>query len=58
MKIRSFLQGFLTTFALVLVVSAVVSYLYSLLVHGAGNVDWEGSVRFAFIFGIVLPAIQ
>jgi hypothetical protein len=56
--IKSFLQAFAVMFVLVLAVSAVVSFLYSLLIHGTGLVDWESSIRFAFIFSIVLPAIQ
>jgi hypothetical protein len=58
MNIKNFLQGFAVMFVLVFAVSAVVSLLYSLLVHGTGIVDWESSIRFAFIFGIVLPTIQ
>lgn len=58
MKIKSFLQSFAVMFALVFVVSVVVSFLYSYLIHGSGLVDWESSIRFAIIFGIVLPAIQ
>jgi hypothetical protein len=58
MNIKFLLQGFVVVFVLVFVVSAVVSYLYSLMVHGTGLVDWEGAVRFGFIFGIVFPTIR
>ena len=58
MNIKNLVQGFLMMFVLVLVVSAVVSYLYSYLVHGNGLVDWEGSIRIAFILAVVFPAIQ
>jgi len=46
------------TFAIVLVVSIIVTFLYSLLVHGQGIVDWETAFRLAIIFGIVLPWLQ
>jgi hypothetical protein len=42
---------------LVFVVSAIVSYLYCLVVHGQGVADWGSSVQFTFIFGIVLPTV-
>lgn len=58
MNIKNLLQAFAVMFVLVFVVSAIVSFLYSFLFHGTGLVDWESSVRFAFIFSIVLPAIQ
>jgi hypothetical protein len=44
---------FLGMFALTFVVSAIVTFLYSLIVHGAGVVDWETAFRFAIIFGII-----
>jgi hypothetical protein len=44
-----------TTFAVVVIVSLVVSYLYGLIVHGAGLFEWESSFRFAIILCIVLP---
>ena len=54
MGIKKLLINFVTTFAVTLVASAIVTFLYSLIVHGAGVVDWETSFRFALIFGIVL----
>ena len=55
MSIKRALIGFVTTFALILVVAAIVSYLYSLIAHGAGTIDWGTSFRLAIILGIVLP---
>lgn len=48
----------LRVFSLVLVVGAVVTYLYSLLVHGSGIIDWDTSLRLAIIFAIVLPTLR
>ncbi len=55
MNLKNILRGFVVYFVLVFIVSAVVSYLYSLLAHGQGIVDWAYSVRWALIFAIVLP---
>lgn len=58
MNIKKLLIDFLFTFILVLVVSAVVTFLYSLIVHGEGAVGWETSFRFAIILGIALPIVK
>jgi hypothetical protein len=39
MRIKGFLIYFLKTYSVTLVVSAAVSYLYSLIVHGTGVFD-------------------
>jgi uncharacterized membrane protein YadS len=54
MDLKKFAMDFAITFAVVLLVSLVVSYLYGLLVHGTGLLEWESSLRFAIILGIVL----
>jgi hypothetical protein len=40
---------------LTFIVAAVVTYLYALIAHGSGVVDWEASFDLALIIGIVLP---
>ena len=55
MKIKGFLIGFVATFAVTLVVAAIVTYLWSLIFHGAGAIDWETSFLLAIILGIILP---
>ena len=57
MNIRRLLSVFVTTFAVSLTVSAVVTLLGNLVVHGAGTVDWETSFRFAAVFGVVFSLI-
>lgn len=52
---RSLLQDIGVTAAITFIVAAVVTYLYSLLVHGAGVVDWGTAVQLALVFGLVLP---
>ena len=58
MNIQKLLIDVVTTFALFLVVTVIVTFLYSLIAHGTGVIDWETSFRFAIIFGIVLPWIR
>jgi hypothetical protein len=58
MNIREVAVGFLSTAAIVLVVSLSVTALYNVLVHGGGGVDWETSIRLALIFGITFPVIR
>lgn len=55
---KRLLIDFLITFALILVVTAIVTFLYSLIVHGAGTVAWGTSFRFAIILGIVRSWIE
>ncbi|NOY05550.1 MAG: hypothetical protein GXO82_02780 [Chlorobi bacterium] len=58
MNVKQFLQEAILVFVLTLVVSAGASYLYSLLVHGAGAFDWDSAFLFAIIFAIVLPTVN
>jgi hypothetical protein len=58
MDIRKLLLDFVTTFAVTLVVSIIVTLLWNVTVHGAGTVDWETSFRFAIILGIILPWLE
>ncbi|MEK7325882.1 MAG: hypothetical protein AAB217_11565 [Chloroflexota bacterium] len=55
MNARKLLADFVITFGVALVVTVLVTFLWSLVFHGAGAVDWETSFRFAIIFGIVFP---
>ena len=58
MNIKEFLIGFVTVFVVALVVTAIVTYLWSLIAHGAGEIDWGRSFRFAVIFGIVFGWVR
>jgi hypothetical protein len=57
MKLKKLLVDFVTVFAANLIVSAIVTSLSNLVVHGVSNVDWEASFSFAVLFGIVLSWI-
>ena len=54
MNIRRLVVEFVTVFAVTLVTTAIVTFLWNLIGHGASAVDWETSFRFAIIFGIIL----
>ena len=56
MRAKHTIVDFAMTFCVTLVVSSIVAFSYSLLVHGTGQVDWGTSFRLALILGIVLPA--
>jgi len=58
MNIKELFIGFVTVFVVTLVVAAIVSYLWSLIAHGAGVFDWETSFRFSIIFGIIFSFID
>lgn len=55
MNLKKYLVELAIVFAVTLVVSVAVTFLWSLIVHGAGTVDWETSFRFAILFGILFP---
>jgi hypothetical protein len=45
---------FVTVFAVALVTTAIVTFVWNIIGHGESAIDWETSFRFALIFGIVL----
>ena len=58
MNIKKLLIDFVTIFAVTLVVATIVTYLWNLIRHGQGTVDWATSFRLAIILGIVLPVAR
>ena len=55
MTLSKVLMDAAITFTITLVVGALVTFLWGLIRHGVGAVDWETSLRLAVILGIVLP---
>jgi hypothetical protein len=55
MSIKRYAIDFVLMFAIVLVVNLIVTYLYSLIVHGLGVINWETAFDFAISLGIILP---
>ena len=45
-------------FSVTLVISMVVSALWNVIAHKTTAIDWETSVRFAIVLGIIVPWIQ
>ncbi len=58
MRIAQALLDGVITFAIVFVVSAVVSYIYSLIAHGDGWFDWATAIRLGIILGVTLSYLQ
>jgi hypothetical protein len=58
MNMKRYAIEFVVMFFIVLVVNLIVTYLYGLIVHGSGVLDWETAFRFAVTLGLVLPWIH
>lgn len=58
MKLGALLVEAVSVFAVSLVVSAIVSVVWNLIVHRTSTIDWETSFRFAIVLGIILPWIS
>lgn len=58
MNIKKLLVDFVTVLAVTLIVSVVVTLLWSLSVYGTNAVDWETSFRLAVIFGILVTWME
>ncbi len=54
MSITKLAIEFVTVFVVALVTTAIVTFLWNLIGHGASAIDWETSFRFAVVFGIIL----
>ncbi len=58
MNLKHYLIEFALIFAIVLVVNVLVSFLYGLIVHGTGTIEWESAIALAVSLGIALPWIH
>ena len=58
MNIKKLVDELVNVFAIALVVTAIVTFLWNIIGHRAGAVDWETSFRFAIIFGIILTWVK
>jgi len=58
MNIKKLVVEFVTVFAVVLVTTAIVTFLWNIIGYGANAVDWEASFRFAIIFSIILTWVK
>jgi hypothetical protein len=55
MNTREFLLDALITISVTFIVAAIVTFVYSLIAHGSGDVDWKTAFNLAIVLGIVLP---
>ncbi|UCH63706.1 MAG: hypothetical protein JSU77_04470 [Fidelibacterota bacterium] len=55
MKARQLLTEAATFFVIVFVATLIVSFIYTLLDKGSGEVDWELAIRNGFLFALVFP---
>ena len=58
MSLRRWVVDVVTVFSATLVVSMVVSVLWNLIAHKTTAIDWETSVRFAIVLGIIVPWVR
>ena len=58
MSIRRVVVDAAIVFSVTLVTSMVVSVLWNVIAHKTTAIDWETSVRFAVVLGIIVPWIQ
>ncbi len=58
MKTKMLFWYFVANFSLTIVVAAVVTFLWSLIVHGSGVINWETSVTLAFVIASVLVSLK
>jgi uncharacterized membrane-anchored protein len=58
MNIKRLLTGFVTVFAVAFIVTGIVTLLWNVIIHGASTIDWETSLRFAIVFGIIFSWIE
>lgn len=58
MSNKRLLADMAITMPVTFLVAVVVTYLYNLVAHGAGMVDWDAAFELALVVGIVLPLAQ
>ena len=58
MDFKKFVVGFIRVFAIALLVTVGVTFLWSLVFHGVAMIDWETSFRFAILFGIIFSILD
>lgn len=55
MKLKELVLEFLLIFVIVFIVSALVTFLYAVIIHGDPAVNWQTAIQMAVIFGVVVP---
>ncbi len=55
MQLKRYLFEALITGLSAFIAGVVVTFLYTLIAHGEGIIDWESATTLATILGLVLP---
>jgi len=55
MSAKCFLTEFVIYFCLMFVVNLIVTYIWNLVFHGVGSIDWPRSIVFPIIWAVILP---
>jgi hypothetical protein len=58
MNIKKLVVEFVTVFAVALVTTAIVTFLWNIIGHGETTIDWETAFRTAIVLGIVLTWLE
>jgi hypothetical protein len=58
MRIKKLAVEFITVFAVALVITMIVTFLWNIIGHEDSTIDWETSIRSAIIFGITLTWVK
>ena len=58
MNIKKLVVEFVTVFAVVLVITAIVTFLWNIIGHGESTIDWETSFLFNIILGFILTWVK
>jgi hypothetical protein len=56
MNLRILFWDFVANFSLTIAVAAIVTFLWSLIAHGSGIINWEISFVLALVLAIVLAS--
>ncbi len=58
MNTKKYALQALVVFGIAFIVSVVVTYLYNLILHNLGVVNWQTSITLAIVLAIVIPWVE
>ncbi len=58
MNTKKYALHALVVFGIAFIVSVVVTYLYNLILHNLGVVNWQTSITLAIVLAIVIPWVE
>jgi uncharacterized membrane protein YwaF len=58
MNIKNLAVEFLVVFAVALLISAIVSFLWNIIRYGESVIEWDFAFCIAIIFGIILTWVK